>query len=543
MGFKKTYILCTAATGALSIASAAQGTSIYEDTRFDPFQRQLYFVGRDRPHTASRAYDMDELKRFIDTDSIIYNGIKRLVNTRFKYVNSFFNDDFLAWRTADTSVYVAINPMCDFSVGYDINDKDDKKTWENSRGFYINGHLGKKLWFYCDFTENQAQFADYYNNLSDSLKVIPGLTRWRKDKAVSTGYDYQTASGYLGFKVGEYVDFLVGKTKTFYGDGYRSLMLSDGSAAMPTFRMNLHILRAKYTMMVTQLRASGNTLTNNGDKTKYSFTHFLDWNMGRRFTFGIFENVTQATWRKDGTHRGIDWEYLNPFVIFRPGEYNAGSPDKMIIGLNCKFICTNHLTLYGQLMFNEFRLSELLSSKGWYGNKYAFQVGIKSYDIFKINGLDFQFEYNHIRPFVYSQYDALGCYTHQKQSVGHPLGANLKEGLAIVNYRHGRFAARLQANVIAYGDDIPGDSVSYGHNPERRSTLRNSAYGIHMLQGLKTDVHYFDCSGSFIINPRNMMNLTAGVRIRKRSSDLTDEVSKNFYMALRWSIKSRYYDY
>ena len=220
-----------------------------------------------------------------------------------------------------------------------------------------------------------------------------------------------------------------------------------------------------------------------------------------------------------------------------------GSPDKMIIGLNCKFICTNHLTLYGQLMFNEFRLSELLSSKGWYGNKYAFQVGMKSYDIFKINGLDFQFEYNHIRPFVYSQYDALGCYTHQKQSVGHPLGANLKEGLAIVNYRHGRFAARLQANVIAYGDDIPGDSVSYGHNPERRSTLRNSAYGIHMLQGLKTDVHYFDCSGSFIINPRNMMNLTAGVRIRKRSSDLADEVSKNFYMALRWSIKSRYYDY
>ncbi|MGN0028779.1 MAG: hypothetical protein ACI35Q_03485 [Marinilabiliaceae bacterium] len=539
----RTFVLSAVLASASYVVAEAQGTSYYEDPHFDPFQRLLYFVGKDRPHTAARAYGMDELRRFFDPDSVTYSGVRRLVNTRFKYVNSFFNSDFLEWRSADSAVRVAINPMCDFEVGQDKYEKDDKRTWTNSRGFYIDGNLGKNLWFYCDFTENQAQYAHYYANLTDSLNNIPGLSRPRKDKTITSGVDFQTATGYLAFRVGPYVDFLVGKTKTFYGDGYRSLMLSDAAAPTPTFRLNLNILRARYTMMVTQLRATNNKLSNNGEKTKYSFTHFLDWNMGRRFTFGIFENVTQATWRKDGSSRGIDWEYLNPFVIFRPGEYNAGSPDKMIIGLNCKFICTDRLTLYGQLMFNEFRLKELLSDKGWYGNKYAFQVGLKSYNLLKVDGLDAQFEYNHIRPYVYSQYDAMGCYTHQSQSVGHPLGANLKEGVAIVSYRRRRLLLRAQANIIAYGDDYPNDSTNFGHNPERATGTLNSAYGAHILQGLRTDVRYFDGMASFVINPKSMMNVAAGIKVRNRKSDLTDESSKNFYIALRWGIKSRYYDY
>ncbi len=531
------------AFAASCCVASAQGTSIYEDSHFDPYQRKLYFVGKERPHTASRAYNMDELRGYFDPDSVLYSGVRRLINTKWKYFNTFFNDDFLAWRSKDSSVYVAINPMCDFGVGTDVNETENKRTWINSRGVYLNGNLGKNFWFYCDFTENQAEYPLYYTNLRDSLRVVPGLSNFDYTGGARAQNDYSTSTGYIAFKVGKYVDFLIGKTKSFYGDGYRSLLLSDCALAMPTFKMNLHILKARYTFMMTQLRASGNKLSNNGEKTKYSFTHYLDWNMGRRFTFGLFENVTQASWRKDGTHRGVDWEYLCPFVIFRPGEYNAGSPDKMIIGLNCKFICTDYLTIYGQLMFNEFRLKELLAHNGYWGNKYAFQLGLKSYDIFKVKGLDFQLEYNHIRPFVYSQYDALGSYTHHRQSVGHPLGANLQEGVAIVKYRKGRFAARMQANLIAYGDDFPNDSVHYGHNPEVASTTRNANYGVNMLQGLRTDVKYFDAQASFIINPRNMMNLTAGVRLRSRKSDMTDEESKNFYVSLRWSLKSRYFDY
>ena len=521
--------------------ATAQGTSYYEDTSFDPFQRKLYFVGKDRPHTAFRSYQLDELNTYFDTDSLIFSNINRRVNTRARIFNDFFNDDFLHWQSPDEKVFIAINPLFDWEVGTDKYEKESKTTWINSRGFYLNGNLGKNFWFYCDFSEVQADYANYYNHLADSLNTVPGLSNFKAENNI----DYEVATGYIAFNVGPWVDFLIGKTKTFIGDGYRSLLLSDAAIAVPTFRINLNILRARYSMMMTQFKEGhrlGN-VSNNGFRSRYSFTHFLEWNMGRRVTVGLFENVTQASWRKTGETRGIDLEYLNPFVIFRPGEFNAGSPDKMIVGLTAKFICTDWATLYGQLMFNEFRIKELINHPDYWSNKYAFQFGLKMFDIFKVDGLDFQAEYNQARPYCYSQFDAMGCYTHLNQSMAHPLGANFKEGVFILNYHHGRARARAQLNVAKYGDDFPKDTISYGHNPNVPSDNRPSQYGMKTLQGLKTDLKYFDLSGSFIINPRNMMNVTAGFRYRTRQSEQTDEHSRHLYVALRWNLKSKYYDY
>lgn len=522
-------------------AAHAQGTSYYEDTQFDPFQRKLYFVGKDRPQTAFRAYNIDDLQKYFNTDSLIYSNVKAQVHTRAKLFNDFFNGDFIHFASKNENVYVAINPLFDFELGRDANQDGSSNTWVNSRGFYVDGHLGKKFWFYCDLTENQAFYADYYNRLSDSLQVVPGLSNYRIIN--ETDFDFETATGYVAFRVAPWIDFLIGKTKTFIGDGYRSLLLGDAAVAVPTFRMNVKFLGAKYSIMATQLKERKQAVVNNGYRSKYSFTHFLEWNMGRRYTLGVFENVTQASWRKNGDYRGVDWEYLNPFAIFRPGEFNAGSPDKMIVGLTSKFICTDWLTLYGQIMFNEFRLKELTAGTGYWSNKYAFQIGAKTFNIFRCDGLDFQAEYNQARPFCYSQYDALGCYTHLNQSMAHPLGANFKEGIFILNYHHGRAQARAQVNIAKYGDDFPGDTVTYGHNPTLASDTRNAQYGVHTLQGLKTELHYFDVSGSFIINPKSMLNVSAGLRIRTRESEQTSEYSRNFYVALRWSLKSKYYDY
>lgn len=539
MNFAK---LITPILMAASCANAlAQGTSYYEDAQFDPFQRKLYFVGKDRPFTAFRAYDMDELRHFLNTDSLINRDIKRKVSTRFKIVNDFFNTDFLHWQSQDSSVALAINPLFDIQLGFDQNETENKTTWVNSRGLYLDGHLGRKFWFYCDFSENQMVTPRYYDNLSDSLKVVPGMSNFKKDDKKT--FDFEQATGYVCFKAGPWIDFLIGKTKTFIGDGYRSLLLSDAAVAVPTFRMNIRILKAKYSVMATQLKERNARVSNNGFRSKYSFSHYLEWNMGRRVTLGAFENVTQASWRLTGESRGVDWEYLNPFIIFRPGEFNAGSPDKMIVGMTAKVVCTDHLTVYGQIMFNEFRLKELLSHRGYWSNKYAFQIGLKAFNLFRVDGLDFQGEYNQARPFCYSQYDAMGCYTHLNQSMAHPLGANFKEGVFIINYNKGRAAARLQMNLASYGDDYPNDTVNYGHNPALASNNRNAKYGVHTLQGLKTDVRYFDASASFLINPKSMMNIAMGFRARKRHSGLTDESSRHIYMALRWSIKSHYYDY
>ena len=522
----------------------AQGTSYYEDPQYDLFQRELYKIkpSRMRAHTTVRHYKMDDLRAQFDPDSVLYAGVGRLMHTRIRTINNFFNDDLFAWRDTTRGIYVALNPLCDLEIGQDNTGSNKERTWTNSRGFYFNGNIGKKFWFYADFTENQAIYPEYYNNLLDSLGVVPGLSGFShpyKDEK----YDFNTADGYIGFAVTDWCDFLIGKTKTFVGDGYRSLLLGDGAGSVPTFRMNLTFLSVKYTFQLTQLRHAGNTVSNNGNKTKYSFTHFLDWNMGKRFTAGVFENVTMASWRKTGESRSLDLEYFNPFCIFRPGEFNAGSPDKMLVGVTGKFICTDWLTVYGQIMLNEFRIKEMLhQSRGYWSNKFGLQCGLRMTNLFRVDGLDFLFEYNKIRPYCYTQYDGMANYTHKKQSMGHPLGANLREGVAILSYHHGRIMARAQMNITKYGDDYPNDSTSYGHDPFKASGT-HKGYGYRTLRGLETKLNYADISASFIVNPRSMLNVTMGWQGRRRRSDLTDETSSHLYVAARWSLKSHYYDY
>lgn len=531
-------------------AALAQGYSIYENSQHDPFQREMYVVGNKSLHSSIRMYKLDELRHFYNLDSLIYDGIKRpevylepRQATEGKPVcsNVFRNlihDDLLAWRIDNKKIYVGINPYCDFEMG-----KDGKqKTFTNSRGFYINGTLGNNFWFYIDFSEVQSRYDKYLEGIIDNqFHTIPGQSNYKRE---TDDYDFQTSKGYIGFNVGEYIDFQIGKGKMFIGDGYRSLLLSDAAPDYPHFQFNVRFLNCRYMMMVAQLQThDAQGVSNNGFQHKYSFTHYLDWNIGRRFSLGFFENVTQAAWRKTGESRSIDFEYLNPFVVFRPGEYNSGSPDKMIVGLNSKFIIVDGIVLHGQLMFNEFRIKELTSDKGYWSNKYAFLLGLKTVNLFGAKGLDWQAEYSQARPFCYSQYDGMASYTHHNQSLAHPLGANFREFVTIASYKHKRLMLRGQFNFAQYGDDIPGDTLSYGHNPVIRSTLRNASYGIEMLQGNKTTVKYVDLAATFLINPRNRMNFTMGMRMRDMKSDYDAQTTKNFYCALRWSLKNKYYDY
>ncbi len=536
----KTKLALTALFVSLAVSGVAQGVSYYEDSQFDPFQRQTYMLRNAcnaenlRVHSAIRSYDLRELGECMNLDSLIYDGI-RLPEKKMNIWRRFLYDDLLLWRTEN--IYVAINPMLDLSLGKD----GDRKTFVNSRGFYINGNLGQNFWFYMDFSENQARYPSYVTDNDNYM--VPGQANYHYE-GVPVDPDFEVSNGYIGFNVGPYVDFQIGKTKTFIGDGYRSLLLSDAACAYPMLKCNVKFMGVKYMLMMAQLRTTDSQGTvNNGLRVKYSFTHYFDFNVCRRFSFGIFENVTQAAWRLTGESRSVDWDYVCPLVILRAGEFNAGSPDKMLVGLNTKFIAANWLTLYGQLMFNEFRLKELTSDRKYWSNKYGFLGGLRLTDLFNVPGLDGQLEYSQVRPFCYSQYDGMGTYTHHGESLAHPLGANFREAVGILKYKHKRLALRAQMNYAQYGEDIPGDEKSYGHNPDVASSNRNATYGVLMLQGAKTTLKYTDVAASFIINPRCMMNITAGCRLRSLQSEYESDASHHFYVALRWSLKQHYFDF
>ena len=512
----------------------AQGYSYYEDTQFDMLQRQMYRIGVNTLHSSLRTYSLDELNAVFNVDSVLYAGFNKPASTSSpwrRFWQNFLWDDWLSWRK--DGIYVAINPLFDFQVGKD----GDRNTYINSRGFYLNGNLGKNFWFYMDFSENQADMTEYENHYADEYQAVAGQSSY---KPMSSGYDYEIANGYIAFRIGKYLDFQIGKGKVFVGDGYRSFLISDFATSF---------WNVKYMFMLSQLRGEPyyrrNFPSNNGRHTKYAFTHYLDLNFGGRVSVGIFENVVMCTWRVDGDHRSIDLEYINPFIILRPGEYNAGSPDKMLVGMNLSWNVAKWLTLHGQVMLNEFNGKELFGGDNFWSNKYGFLLGLKTFNLFRVDGLDMQMEYSRVRPFSYSQYDGMGTYTHNYQPLAHPLEANFHELVGIMQYRHKRLYMRGQVNIAKYGEnmDFKNDSISYGKNPNIPSRRRNDDYGIKMFQGRSTNQMYAEAQIAWLINPRSRLNIALNFRYRHKENDVVDETSKHVSLALRWGLKSWYRDY
>src|SRR6185503_5104840 len=126
---------------------------------------------------------------------------------------------------------------------------------------------------------------------------------------------------------------------------------------------------------------------------------------------------------------------LNPVIFYRSIEQQNGSFDNALIGLDFKANLPKRFQAYGQLLLDEFLLSEIKKNRGWWANKWGIQLGLKYSDAFNISNLDLQFEHNRVRPFTYSHGDSLANYTHYNQPLAHPLGASFSEFIGIARYQ------------------------------------------------------------------------------------------------------------
>jgi hypothetical protein len=518
---------------SLCTAAMAQGYSHYGNNQFNPVERYVYRPGV-KFHTSVKDYRTDEIDKVVDTDSLLFSSIG-LERKQRNFWRRILSDDLLAWK--DDDIKVVINPLVDFALGKD--SPSGRNTYTNTRGLFIKGNIGRNVHFYTDYYENQEAFPTYVEQFIDQNRVVPG--QGKSKNFGSDANDFAAASGYLSANASKWINLQLGFGKNFIGDGYRSLILSDNSFNYPFLKITATFWNVKYMIMWNQM--SWLETDNSNDELypkKYGVFHYLDWNIGKRFSIGLFENVIWAN-RDSSGYRGFEAAYLNPLLFFRPVEYSLGSPDKMLVGMNTKYIVAKNVTLYGQLVFNEFKFDELTSGNNWWANKYGFQLGLKSFDIFGVSNLDFQTEYSQVRPYTYSSYTAINNYGHYNQPLAHPLGANFRESVTIANYRLKRWYFRGQLNIAKYGDDTK--DVNYGHNIYLPSNTRPGDYGHTLGQGIKTDLLYGDASVSYLINPRNMFNICLGARYRKKTTADATEESRHIYFAVRMSLRNHYYDF
>jgi len=513
---------------------------------YSRFDKALNQVGVNT-HTASRPFLYDVVNGYHNFDSIV-NTLQ--LDKKSWLGRKFFNEHMI--RFQGDNYWFTINPGADLTLGTETDDrKVESLTYNNTRALFIQGGIGGKFSFYTALFESQGRFAQYYNDFARSLRpdggnpaIIPG----RGIAAEGNGgdFDYPVAEGYVSYTPNAYFNFQAGTGQQFIGDGYRSLLVSDVSSNYPYFKINTNIWRLKYTNTWFSLKDVRPEVTADGAfANKFAVNHYLSYNVNNKLNIGLFESVISISENSGG----FDASLLNPIIFLRNVEFQRGSRGgNALIGLTGKYKFSNKINIYGQLIIDELRLSELTSGNQNFRNKHGIQLGVKYYDAFKVPNLTLQAEFNQVRPYTFSNNDPLLSYTNANQPLAHPFGANFREFIAIARYRTNRWYgnARIIYGQRGFEDDI--NDVFYGGNDLFGSEdNRPSDNGIELLQGNRVNSLYADVEVGYLVNPVTNLKVFINPIYRDFSAEMqTDTVFDTntlwFNVGFRTDLFNWYFD-
>lgn len=355
-----------------------------------------------------------------------------------------------------------------------------------------------------------------------------------------SGYVFQRSELIVAYQPHRIFTFLGGYGKNFFGEGYRSLFLSDNAANYPFLKIETAFAGIKYVNLYSIWNDNSvNPANKSLDQMKFSATHYLSWNIIREINLSIFETVIWQA--KDSlANRGFDLHYLNPLVFYRPVEYNMGSSDNVLLGASLNVKPNKHHCFYSQLLLDEFLLSQIKSGNKWWGNKYGIQIGYKTNSLLK-QKLYAQIEFNVVRPFTYSHKYSVQNYGHLNASVAHPIGANFYELLNIINYQTDKFSITNKMTFAAFGADV--DSVNYGQNIFMSYADRPADYGQKIMQGQRRNVFNQNLIIEFPLLKNIELYLFANYNYRLLwTSDYVDQMHF-FSIGLRSRIWNYYSDF
>ena len=455
-----------------------------------------------------------------------------------------YDGDSLDWS-------LRLDPLMEFEVG-----REQKETWTNIRGLRLQGHAGSTFAFRSHIWLHNAVYPSFTDAWIRQYGVVPGRMQSRLIGTQDV-WDYYMATSHLAWSPNRRLVLLFGHERNFIGYGYRSMLWSDFSSPYTHLKASYTLGPMQYTYTLgkhTDLRApriSGlGGAAASGDKAfaqKYSVNGMLDWNLGRRWQVGLYHAVVWAAQDTLG-RRGIELEYLNPFVFLRPIEFGLGSFGNALMGLNIGYKITSQQQAYAQFLIDEIHVAKLLAQNGSWVNKYAWQLGWKSADLGGIRGLRLLLEHNGARPYTYSHWNSVTSYTHLNQPFAHPAGANFVEFLGRGSLLRGRWFHNLQASLLRTGLDS-NNRVSVGRDPLISYINRPADLGLPIGTGIPLRTLHVAWQSGWVLHPPSNLRLEAGLVWRSQRSQgeaadpQLDRQSVWFTLGLRSRLDALYQDY
>lgn len=497
-------------------AGAQQGWLPLSSTVDMPYRAGMHTYRADAAlHSAIRPYLREDLRLVPGADSLVPHAYKPWLDS-----------------LTDPRHRVHGAPLAEALVGASPGEKEAMK-FRSGLGGWVEWNAGPRWTLHFDGMLWAERLPNYLDSLARDINVAPG------EGHVGNGstYLHQDWNAWADYKAGKYFHLTLGRGKNFFGEGMRSLFLSDNAYSYPYFKLTTTVWKVRYVNLFSAMSdIRGTNGRWNDFDLKFTSMHYLSWNALKRLNVAVFEAIV---WQDNDPkyRRGFDLNYINPVLFYRPTEFSLGSPDNALLGFAVNVRVARRTLIYSQLMFDEFLLSNVRAGEGWYGNKQGLQLGAIGHDAFKQKGLTLRAEFNYVRPFMYTHSDTRQNYAHFNQPLAHPYGSNFWEVLGQAEWRKDRLVLSEVFSLAVLGQDTStADNNSYGSNlflpesarPVRDSDGRPQNYGFYLGEPSQVTLYHNEVRAGWLIEPRSGLMLEASWTLRVRTPEQGEGLATNY---------------
>lgn len=436
--------------------------------------------------------------------SSLYNPI---YNDSGKYYYAFteklFQKNLLS--VEEEGLKLVADPLFNFAYGKTLANDSIYKISTNTRGIRVAGDITNRFSFETKIFETQIFYPEYLDSIADEKNAAFGLGRSKVFKG--KGHDVAMSTGYISYSPSKQINLQFGQGKHFYGNGYRSLLLSDNASPAPYFSLTAQFFKNKiqykninsWMQSLTRLPA-----TNSAEalfKRKGASFRTLSFAPSEKLQLGLFEGVIYQNYIDSIGQVPLPASFYTPIIGVSTLLNGLNNKHNALLGLNINYLLNHSLSLYTQLMLDD-------------SKKKGMQLGIKWFEIAKIKNSWLQLEYNSVEAYSYGNTSELilQSYNHSNQELSHPLGANFKELIILAHIEKERWLANGK---ILFSSQNSFNNLGLGSNiliPEATASNIASTYSkkvtlsgleISYLFNRKTNMQLF---GSYYYRNENVKN-------------------------------------
>jgi hypothetical protein len=409
-----------------------QSTHVY-------FRDRLFETNRAEKYTGNSFLPVNE------SDYDIQKFIKDTTVQYYELYEVLYKKHIIEIKAKDC--YLTISPVIDLTYGTNVLDTG-KFLYQNTRGFLVEGDLFKNFSFATTFYENQARFSRYENDYMLSRgEYYPTNTGYSQDNAVVPGamrtkdfrygaFDYAYALGYISYRPIKNLSLYVGNNQQFIGSGYRSVLLSDNSVGAPYFRADYQISKKwsfNYlrTRNLNLIRKKYKTTVEAYYQPKGLAVNYLSYRASDKLHISLFEGAIWQMGDSLATKRA-NILFYNPIPFI--ATFLKDKTVFAIQGLNVNYVLNNYIRLYSQFALSSFNRKN-----------FAFQIGSRFSDLFKIKSWMLQAEYNIVSPKMFeANFDRMS-YSQYNLPLAHTKGAGFHEAIIRSSFEKYRFYADIKS--------------------------------------------------------------------------------------------------